>query len=104
MNASQKATHALLDAYCDQWDHEIESVDDDADGEVFLICEYDTDTEVKLVIDDTGDLDTLEAEHLLSRKAREFADELIEGVYDLRGSGDPDELNFDDDLTVTVSY
>lgn len=83
MNESQQDTFELLSAYCDQWSYDLTEVnDEDSDDPVFLV--ENNDVNVRLVIDETGDLDTLENPHLITSRGNDLADDVIEGVYELR--------------------
>jgi hypothetical protein len=101
MNELQQATYDLLEKYCGDNDYDCSETDVDVDGEGFSITDS-SGVSVDIYIDDTGDLDTCEAEHLLGWRSRELANEVIEGVYELRDeSEDTDELNFDPELNLT---
>jgi hypothetical protein len=101
MNELQQATFDLLEQYCADCDYDLAETDSDVDGEAFTITD-DSSVSVDIYIDDTGDLDTCEAEHLIGWRSRELANEVIEGVYELRDeSEDTDELNFDPELNLT---
>ena len=99
MNEMQKATFDLLEQYCGDNDYDLTETNSDVDGEAFTITSY---VSVDIYIDDTGDLETCESDHLLGWKSRELANEVIEAVYGLRDeSEDTGELNFDSLLNLS---
>jgi hypothetical protein len=101
MNELQQETFDLLEQYCSDNDYDCSETDADVDGEAFTVTD-NSGTSVDIYVDDTGDLETCESDHLLGWRARSLANEVIEGVYELRDeSEDTDELNFDPELNLT---